>query len=166
MKQIFHFIGVAFLLLALSTCDNKEENAPATINLGLTKNFTNSGCKGSFRGFLSNKKEVEEVILKAIEGGYLDIAHLNLKDYCEREDAYSISTSVEGHKLTIKEVVENGAMPKCYCAYDLGVQIGGFEVGETYTLVFKRDKWTFARVSFVYTSDFKQSIPISKSKKH
>ncbi len=167
MKQIFQLIGISLLFVALSACDNKEENAPVVANLGLTKNFTNSGCKDketvrSFRSPKESSQLQEKILWRAIANGFLKVEHFGIKDYCERDDAFSITTSVEGNKLTLIERVEDRPKPRCYCHYDLSFDLGGFELGQTYTLVFKRDKWVLGPISFTYTSDLSGSLLVKK----
>lgn len=162
MKQIIQFIAMSLLVLGLSACDSEKKDTPIKNELGISKDFTNSGCRNNEMRSFKTMREVpiERLELKAIKDGYLEVAHLNLEDYCERDDSYSITTSVEGNKLTVVEEAKNAPQPKCYCFYDLGVKLGGFELGKSYTLVFKREKWVFATLSFVYTSDFQETLLI------
>ncbi len=164
MKKIFQLIAVSLLFLGLYACDSKEKDTPKQSELGLIQNFTNSGCKDkSFRSLKAeNEKIFEKLVLKALKNGYVQVRHLNHRDYCERDDSFVIKTKVEGDKITMIEEVVNAPMPKCMCYYDLGVELGGFEVGQTYTLVLQKDKWTLATLSFVYTSELNQEIKIKR----
>ncbi len=164
MKKIFQLIVVSLLFLGLYACDNKEKSTPKQSELGLVKNFTNSGCKNkNIRSFKAKREQIlEKLVLKALENGYVQIMHQNHRDYCKRDNSFIIKTKVEGDKITVIEEVVNGAQPKCMCYYDLGLELGAFEVGRTYTLVLQKEKWTLARLSFVYTSELNQEVIIKK----
>ncbi len=166
MKQIFQFIVMSLFVLGLFACDSKETILPMKTELGVTKDFTNSGCqKGALRSLTAKVKPVETLVLKAVKDGYLEFKHLNLQDYCERDNSFSIRTISGDGKLIVMEEVKNGPQPKCQCLYNLGAKLGGFELGKSYLLVFKREKWVLATLSFVYTADYEKTLELKNYNK-
>ncbi len=168
MKRILQFITISLLFFGLSACDSKEHKDVILRQLGKVKSFTNSGCKNqeNVRSLITSfraEQPIEKIVWRATANACLKLEHLNIKDYCERDDAFSITTSADGDKLVVLEEVEDKAKPRCYCLYNLGVELEGFELGKTYTLIFKKDKWVLAQINFTYTSDLSGSVIIKRN---
>ncbi len=164
MKQIFHFISVVFLLLALSACDNKM-NMPIIKQFGKVESFSNSGCKRNADFFRTSKKEAEVITWEALEGGRLKIRYKNFVASCGLDKYLSAESEIEEDKLVLivgNFYVDEAPVADCICKYDLEVVLLDFEAGKDYTIVFKNLKWVVGKANFTYSPKLSGSLVVKK----
>ncbi len=166
MRFIVRLITMSLLLLGLSACNSEQKDVLENGHFGKVKHFSNSGCKKeSFRTFKADKGLVERITWQATQGGGLQINYHNLKSYCGLDRELGMQTELKGNKLVVSAVKlhpENVIPTYCICRYDLQSELSAFEVGKSYTLIFKKDKWLLGEVNFTYTSDLSGSLVVKK----
>ncbi len=164
MKRVFQFVATALLLATFFACDSKDKDVVASKDFGAVKSFINSGCKGHYQGFRAISNEPEVIVWEALKGGVLKLSHNDIVAGCGLDKAYSISTKREGDKLYVVEHIDEQSeiATNCICQYDLTTELKGFEIGKSYTLVYKKNDWVLGTINFTYTSLLKGKSVIKR----
>ncbi len=134
MKSLFKYILFALFFIAITSCNNDNDNNNTTeISGSLTKH---TDCKNDLK---SNKVTGTPDSLSCVEysynssSGILKLTHINAGFNCCPENLYcTISTSSD--TIIIQEY-EQAALCRCNCLYDLEIEILGLTT-EKYVLKF------------------------------